>query len=80
MNRPRISLRPNVFGALTAASLLFGASQAFARPPGYVPLDDVTCSTADPASVQQCRRACADEGYVDGLCSAEIDRCVCQAW
>ena len=80
MNRPRISLRRTLFGALTAGCLLFGATQAFARPPGYVPLDDVICTTTDPASVQRCKDACGAEGYVDGICQTEVDRCICQVW
>lgn len=79
MARPRISLRHTVFGALFTGSLLFGATQAFARPPGYVPIE-VTCSTRDPASVKLCKDACGAEGYVDGLCYNALGTCICQVW
>jgi hypothetical protein len=81
MNRPRISLRHTVFGALFTGSLLFGATQAFARPPGYVPID-VPCNTEDPNAAQMCREAClaADEVHVDGVCYGALDTCICQVW
>jgi hypothetical protein len=78
MARPRISLRHAVFGALFAGSLLFGATQAFARPPGYVSID-VACSTSAPGSNQFCKDACGAEGYVDGLCWSS-GACICQVW
>lgn len=77
MGSPRISLRHTVFGALFTGSLLFGATQAFARPPGYVSID-VSCSTSDPSSAQLCKDACAAEEYVDGLCWNGT--CICQVW
>ena len=77
MNRPRISLRHTVFGALFTGSLLFGATQAFARPPGYVSIG-VSCETGNSASREFCRQACAAEEYVDGLCWNGA--CICQVW
>jgi hypothetical protein len=77
MNRPRISLRHTVFGALFTGSLLFGATQAFARPPGYVSIG-VSCSTGSAGANEYCKTACAGEGYVDGLCWNGA--CICQVW
>jgi hypothetical protein len=79
MKRPRISLRHTVFGALFTGSLLFGATQAFARPPGYDPIP-VTCDSKNPASKTLCEEACADRGYVDGLCYGALGTCICQVW
>jgi hypothetical protein len=80
MNRPRISLRHTVFGALFTGSLLFGATQAFARPPGYVSIE-VSCNVNNAGSNQYCKEACAaqEEQYVDGLCWSS-GACICQVW
>lgn len=78
MGRPRIPPRRTLFGALVAGSLLFGATQAFARPPGYVSID-VACSTSTPGANQFCKDACAAEEYVDGLCWSS-GACICQVW
>ena len=77
MNRPRITLRTSVFSALITGGLLFGAAQAFARPPGYVSIG-LACSTGSAGSAQYCKDACAREGYVDGLCWN--GGCICQVW
>jgi hypothetical protein len=78
MARPRITLRHTAFAAVFTGSLLFGAAQAFARPPGYVPIDTV-CDTRDPGSAQLCKDACGAEGYIDGQCYS-IGTCICQVW
>jgi hypothetical protein len=80
MARTRISLRHTVFGALFTGSLLFGATQAFARPPGYVSIE-VSCNVNSPGANQYCKEACAahEEQYVDGLCWGSGD-CICQVW
>lgn len=78
MKRPRISLRHTLFGALFAGCLLFGATQAFARPPGYVSID-TTCNNSDPNSDDLCKAACGAEGYVDGQCYS-TGNCICQVW
>lgn len=78
MTRPRISPRQFLFGTLFTGSLLFGATQAFARPPGYEPIP-VACDTRDPGSRTLCENACAERGYVDGLCYS-IGTCICQVW
>jgi hypothetical protein len=77
MARPRISVRHTVFAAVFTGSLLFGAAQAFARPPGYVSIG-VSCDTRSPGSAQLCKDACGAEGYVDGLCWN--GSCICQVW
>jgi hypothetical protein len=77
MDRPRISLRHTVFGALFAGCLLFGAAQAFAAPPGYVSIE-VSCVSGSPGSAQLCKDACGAEGYVDGQCWNGT--CICQVW
>jgi hypothetical protein len=81
MARTHISLRQTVFGALFTGCLLFGATQAFARPPGYVPIE-VACSTSDPGSTQLCKDACAAEveESSDGLCYSALGTCICQVW
>ncbi len=80
MNGPRISLRRTPFGALFAGCLLFGATQAFARPPGYVSID-VACNVESPGADQFCKDACAahEEQYVDGRCWSS-GACICQVW
>jgi hypothetical protein len=80
MNRPRISLRHTVFGALFTGALLFGATQAFARPPGYVSIE-VSCSQESPGANEFCKAACAaqEEQYVDGRCWS-TGVCICQVW
>jgi hypothetical protein len=78
MKRTSISLRHTMFGALFTGCLLFGATQAFARPPGYVSID-LACNPSDPGSDQFCKEACAAEEYVDGLCWSS-GGCICQVW
>ncbi len=80
MNRLNLSLRHGVFGALFTGALLFGATQAFARPPGYVSID-TTCNSASPGANEYCRAACAaeEEQYVDGRCWS-TGYCICQVW
>ena len=80
MKRPRISLRHTVFGALFTGCLLFGATQAFARPPGYVSID-LACNPNISSEDQRCKEACAaePEQYVDGMCWSS-GGCICQVW
>lgn len=71
MIRSRIPLPHTLFGALFAASLVFGSVQAFATPQARVGIG-VTCNfySLPDHDLDYCGSACYEAGYTYGSCTS----------